>query len=102
MGLKYRKSDIQILANNDIIFKPGWSKIGGIMRVNGYLSASALSNDKRQLCYRRGPYAYEGYDIGFHLSGWCIFCDSQLWNKIGWLDETHLFWFSDNAYASQL
>ena len=102
MGLKYRKSDIQILANNDIIFQPGWSRIGGLMRANGYLSASALSNDKRQSCFQHGMYAYEGYGVGFHLSGWCIFCDSRLWDVIGQLDERYKFWFSDNAYADQL
>ena len=42
LGLKYAKSDIQILANNDIMFGEGWSKIGSLMRSNGYLSASAL------------------------------------------------------------
>src|SRR5665648_551200 len=31
LGLKYAKSDFQILANNDIIFHEGWSKIGDIL-----------------------------------------------------------------------
>jgi len=34
MGLKYAKSDFQILANNDIIFYKGWSEIGKIMKAN--------------------------------------------------------------------
>ena len=102
MGLKYARSDFQILANNDIIFHPGWSKIGDIMRVNHYLSASALSNDSRQKWFRRGDYAYEGYFIGWQLAGWCIFTDKALWNKIGKLSERHTFWFSDNVYGEQL
>lgn len=101
-GLKYRKSEFQILANNDILFKPGWSRIGHIMRTNEYLSASALSNDFRQRCFQRGSFAYEGYTIGFQLAGWCIFTDKKLWDKIGTLDEKHMFWFSDNVYAEQL
>jgi hypothetical protein len=102
LGLKYAKNKIQILANNDLIFREGWSKIGEIMKVNGYLSASALSNDQRQLWFKRGNYAYEGYNIGYQLAGWCIFTDKELWNHIGKLDETHQFWFSDNVYAEQL
>lgn len=102
MGLKYRKSDIQILANNDIVFKPGWSRIGHIMRSNGYLSASALSNDSRQRHFQRGDFAYEGYFIGFQLTGWCIFTDKALWKRIGKLSERHKFWFSDNVYGEQL
>jgi GT2 family glycosyltransferase len=102
LGLKYAKNKFQILANNDLIFREGWSKIGDIMKVNGYLSASALSNDQRQLWFKRGNYAYEGYNIGYQLAGWCIFTDKELWTKIGKLDETHQFWFSDNVYAEQL
>lgn len=102
MGLKYAKSDFQILANNDLIFCKGWSKIGEIMKLNGYLSASALSNDARQNPYRRGNVAYEGYSIGYQLAGWCIFTSKELWPIIGPLNERHRFWFSDNVYADQL
>lgn len=102
IGLQYAKSDYQILANNDIIFYPGWSKIGDIMYVNEYLSASALSNDQRQRICKRGNVAYEGYNIGLHITGWCIFTAKELWPKIGKLNETHRFWYADNVYADQL
>jgi hypothetical protein len=102
MGLKYAKSDFQILANNDIIFYKGWSEIGKIMKANNYLSASALSNDARQRHFKKGFHAYEGYNIGFQLTGWCIFTDHRLWLDIGKLSEKYLFWFSDDIYADQL
>lgn len=102
MGLIHRRGDIQILANNDILFHEGWTRIGDIMKRYGYLSMSAISNDQRQKKFRRGNFVYEGYTIGFELSGWCIFCDNILWDKIGNLDETHRFWYADNAYADQL
>lgn len=102
IGLKYAKSDVQILANNDIIFYEGWSKIGDIMKANNYYSASALSNDARQTGFKRGFLAYEGYDIGYQLTGWCIFTSKELWPIIGNLNEKHQFWFSDNVYADQL
>ena len=102
LGLRFAKSDYQVLCNNDIVFYPGWSKIGDIMKVNEYLSASALSNDQRQGICKRGYVSYEGYIVGFHLTGWCIFTAKELWDKIGKLNEKHRFWFSDNIYADQL
>src|SRR5665648_245169 len=102
LGLKYAKSDFQILANNDIIFHEGWSKIGDIMATNNYLSACALSNDVRQVHFKKGLLAYEGYSIGYQLAGWCIFTHKSLWEYIGKLDEKYQFWFSDNLYAEQL
>lgn len=102
IGLKYAKSDYQILANNDIIFHPGWSRIGDIMKANNYLSASAISSVAEHRHCKRGDLAYEGYQIGLQLTGWCIFTAKELWKEIGPLNEKHKFWYSDNAYADQL
>jgi len=102
LGLKHRKGDVQILANNDIIFMPGWSSIGETMREYDYLSASALSNHPRQRLFKRGDYAYEGYDICLYVTGWCLFVDRKVWDQIGPLDETYRFWYSDDAYVAQL
>lgn len=101
-GIKYAKNDIVILANNDIYFQPGWSTIGETMLKNDYLSASALSTDPRQRVFRRGNYAYEGYRVGYHITGWCIFAQRKLFDIIGRLDERVSFWYSDNLYAEQL
>ena len=101
-GLKYAKNDIVILANNDIIFEKGWSTIGETMMKNNYLSASALSTDPRQRAFKKGNYAYEGYHIGMHLTGWCIFAQRKLFDIIGKLSEGVNFWYSDNLYAEQL
>ena len=43
IGLKYAKGDVHILANNDLIFHKGWSRIGDMMKEYGYHSASALN-----------------------------------------------------------
>lgn len=101
-GLQYAKGDIHILANNDLIFHPGWSEIGELMILNGFGSASALSQEPRQRGFKRGDYIYEGYNIGTHLCGWCIFVTRETINKIGKLDESFDFWYSDNVYAEQL
>lgn len=96
LGLKHTKGDIYILANNDLIFKPSWSKIGELMQLNGYHSASAISGPEQ------GDILYEGYEIGRFLNGWCIFLDKFCLDKIGQLDETCVFWYSDNLYGYQI
>jgi GT2 family glycosyltransferase len=101
LGLRYAKSDIQILANNDIVFHKGWSVIGGLMRDNKYLSASAISGNINHKTLSRGL-AYEGYEVGLLLCGWCIFTMKEIWPIIGRLDERYQFWFADNAYAKQI
>lgn len=100
LGLKYIKGDVHILANNDLIFHPGWSKIGEQMALNGYHSASVLSQSHNG--YQVGDFVYQGYEIGKHLTGWCIFMDKYCHEKIGKLDESVAFWYSDNLYACQL
>lgn len=102
LGIAAGKADIVIMANNDLLFQRGWSSIGQTMIDNDYLSASALSNDFRQRPFKRGNYAYEGYLIGMQLTGWCIFAQRKLFERIGKLDEGVRFWYSDNVYAEQL
>ena len=102
LGLEYAKGDIHILANNDLIFHKGWSIIGESMIVNGFPSASALSTYYLQRGFQRGNWIYPGYEIGRHLTGWCIFATKECIAKIGRLDESYEFWFSDDMYAHQL
>ena len=102
LGLMYAKGDIYILANNDIYFHKGWSQIGDQMKQYGFDSASALSNDKRQRAFKKEDCIYEGYNIGVHITGWCIFVTKEAIKKISKLDESFDFWYSDNVYADQL
>jgi hypothetical protein len=101
-GLQFANRDIHILANNDLIFHKGWSKIGEVMTDYGFDSASVLSNDRRQKGFKRGEYIYEGYNVGSLLTGWLIFVTKNCIAKIGKLGEEHEFWYSDNIYADQL
>jgi hypothetical protein len=100
MGLRKAKGDIHILANNDLIFHEGWSNIGELMRLNDYHSASLISG--HQTMFQRGDLVYEGYVVGYILTGWCLFMDRYCHEKIGDLDESVSFWYSDNLYACQL
>ena len=72
------------------------------MKQYGFDSASVLSNDPRQRAFERGDFIYEGYNIGVHVTGWCIFVTKEAIQKIGQIDESYDFWYSDNVYANQL
>ena len=100
LGLQHVKGDVHILANNDIIFHSGWSKIGEQMKYMGYHSASAKSG--HMIDYKDGDHVYEGLRVGGPLTGWCIFVDRYCIEKIGKLDESVLFWYSDNLYGCQI
>ncbi len=100
LGLKYAKGDVHILANNDIYFHEGWSKIGELMKANEYHSASAWAPHLKM--FKEGEYIYEGYQVGYIFTGWCLFMDNYCREKIGKLDESVNFWYSDNLYALQL
>lgn len=102
LGLLYAKGGVHILANNDLIFHRGWSVIGEYMKQYGFDSASALSSDSRQRSFKHEDAIYEGYNIGVHLTGWCLFVTKEAIQKIGKLDESFEFWYSDNVYADQL
>ena len=99
-GLQHVRGDVHILANNDIIFHSGWSKIGDLMKANGYHSASAKA--WHLTMFEDGEHIYEGYQVGYNLTGWCLFVDRYCIERIGKLDEGVTFWFSDNLYAEQL
>jgi len=98
MGLEVTKCDVHILANNDLIFYD-WRSIGEDMINNGFDSASAWFTGSR---FPQGDFIYEGFAIAEHLTGWLIFITHEALRKIGKLDESVDFWYSDNVYALQL
>lgn len=97
-GLEFAENDIHILANNDIIFH-NYRTIGEDMVRHGFDSASAWY---KGCMVPQGDYIYPGYEVGFTLTGWCIFITKETYKKIGLLDEGVDFWYSDNLYAEQL
>lgn len=99
-GLDHTQNAIHILANNDLVFHPGWSGIGELMQLNGYHSASLVSG--HQTMFQRGDLVYPGYLVGYILTGWCLFMDRYCHEQIGRLDESVSFWYSDDLYACQL
>ncbi len=99
MGLERATGDIQILANNDLLFYEGWEAIGDYMKDLGYDSGSAWFDG---CVFPFGAHVYEGMGIAHQLTGWCLFVTKEAIKKIGKLDERVDFWYSDNLYAEQL
>lgn len=103
IGIAATKGRYVALCNNDLMFGREFGKIGQIMLMNGIKSASPMCPRSHRNGYKQGDFAYYGYRIGFEMAGWCIVIDRNILPQIGGkLDETYLFWFSDNAYVDQL
>lgn len=102
IGINHAECDVFILANNDLIFYPGWSQIGDLMSLNRFESASAISSGHIKKGLQQGDYIYAGYNIEWNVTGWCLFVTRKCIETIGSLDESFQFWHSDNVYADQL
>lgn len=103
IGLAHAQNRYVALCNNDVIFKKGFENIGLYMNLNDIKSASPKCPNTHKNILTPHEYAYFGYRIGIELCGWCICIDTEILPLInGKLDETYLFWFSDNAYGDQL
>lgn len=98
-GISLTKSDYICMANNDLLFRRGWCT--ELLRWSDkYMSMSPRCPVAQKNMTRHE--FYEGYRIAHELSGWCIFCNRKLFDIIGALDESRVFWFSDNVYADAL
>ena len=93
------------LCNNDLIFEKGWaSTLIEKMKEAGVMSACPMD-----------PTTHSGveFENGIlkgrlvtkeprHLAGWCIFQDLRIYDTIGELDCSAVFWHSDTFYSYQL
>jgi len=94
-GIAMSKNPYVCLCNNDLLFQKGWAEK---CIKSGYLSCSPNHTTHLQESIR------EGYEISYNgeVKGWCIFIDRKLFDIIGKIDESVMFWYSDNVYADQL
>lgn len=102
-GIKHAKGEYFALCNNDLIFTfDWWTKLKPIFAL-GFGSLSPI--DRRTALHfdiKTGYHYYDGYEIRKHVAGWCIVITKEDYKKIGKLDESVMFWYSDNIYADQL
>lgn len=97
-GLKRSTADYIMLLNNDLQFEKG--SVTEMIRVlkDDILSVSPMGKDRALIDFDN----LIGYGIRKNIFGWCIMIKKEVIDKIGSLDESHVFWFSDDAYAKQL
>jgi len=102
MGASLGSNEIIVFCNNDLIFYDGW-EVGIRAGIDlGYGSLSPYCPRHHAGLFPKGWHIYDGYRVRYELVGWCIACSRGAWERIGRLDESVDFWFSDNLYADQL
>lgn len=101
LAMRNTSQDFVLWLNNDVIVHPGaiskmlhWCK-------KGNLSLGAYEPERHRYVPITAP-LIEGYQIGKHVTGWCIFTTRDIWKRIGGLCEYISFWYSDDAYVEQL
>lgn len=97
LGLSYCSENVCI-ANNDVLFLPGWEKIED--HLGEYDSLSPVNPEWERHMGLEG--VIEGYRIGYELCGWCIVVSQATIQKTGGFDEDVEFWCSDDVWAMQL
>lgn len=105
IGMKHAKSQWISLCNNDLIFLPNWAttmyeyhKLNPDVKSYGHWNDYVNWHPTRMAGVAE---SYEGYEIGKHVSGWCISAKKEVFKTIN-LDDRVDFWFSDNIYADEL
>jgi GT2 family glycosyltransferase len=106
LGLAQTKNEWVVLANNDLIFKPGWMhEIIIAHNLRKDIESFSPWNDMWDWHPRYFGNIYppiiEGYRIGIELAGWCIVARRRIFEEIK-LSERVNFWYSDNVYADDL
>lgn len=96
IGARAGSADWIVIANNDLIFTPGW--VEPLLEACHPLVSPKCPNDKRQRDITRNEI---GDQVGRHFSGWCFMISRKLYEQIGGFDEDFTFWCADNAVVEQ-
>ncbi len=105
LGLKASESEWVVLANNDLLFFPGW--MSAILEckkdyphIESFSSWEPVSHPRH---FGKPPYpkVILGYDTSKTLAGWCLTTTKKVLNTIE-LSEQVTHWYSDNNYADEL
>lgn len=102
MAMRNTSQRYVLWLNNDVIVSPRAISEMLYWCMLDYPSLGAADPLRHKQFIDSGFGLIEGYEIGKHVTGWCIFTRRSVWEKIGGLCEDVVFWYSDNAYAEQL
>jgi len=108
LGIKASSNAYICLCNNDLIFQENWAseilkafnknpklKSANPICINFEPTERYLNNTKPVIANRLN--IFQGI-----LTGWCIFIDREIIDKIGYLDEQFEFWYADRDYGMTL
>lgn len=103
-GLSRCNSKYVALCNNDLIFHKNW--FSEIYKHKDIADSFSPWNNSGNCWHPEYKKTYEeeflpGYEIGFHISGWCIVAKRKIFDTIE-LDERVSFWYSDKVYSDAL
>jgi GT2 family glycosyltransferase len=106
MGISKTTNNWVVMANNDLIFKPGWMHEIIIARnlrkdIESFSPWNDMWDWHSRYYGNMYPAIIEGYRIGVELAGWCIVARRRIFEKVK-LSERVNFWYSDNVYADDL
>ena len=107
VGLEYASSEWSCLCNNDLVFNNGWAtNILTVIESQRQLDPIKFKYVSASPCNPHETWHKEninslqiGYGVRQQVAGWCLFQSSNIFDKIGKLDERIKFWFCDNWYA---
>ncbi len=99
-GLKFATHTYICFCNNDLVFHENWaSELIKAMKENDALSGSPFCPSSFE---KSNQDVNIGYEIRNQVAGWCILIHKSVLKKIGKLNESVNFWYSDNIYISQI
>jgi len=101
-GFELTTNNYVFFCNNDLIFYDGWADACYNAFAMGYKSVSPYCPVTHPKFANQGKKLEVGYQVGFHVAGWCIGVERKMFQKLGGFNTAVDFWFSDNLYAEQL
>ena len=96
------KEKYVFFCNNDLDFSDYWADHCYHVFSMGINSLSPYCKTSHPRFAKSGDYMIKGYQVGFHIPGWCIGVERETFVKLGGFNTAVRFWYSDNIYAEQL
>jgi len=101
-GFTFTNEEFVFFCNNDLVFYDGWADSCYHVFRMGYDSLSPYCPVTHPKYTVAGNFLVEGYQVRFHVAGWCIGVNRNMFKRLGGFNERVEFWYSDNIYAEQL
>ena len=105
IGLKYCTNEWVLISNNDTIYHKHF--IDHMLNANVFddnlLSMSPMDDNWfRHNIFNKNIDTHYGYNVSYEITGWSIFFNKLVLEKIGYFDEDFNFWYQDDDYSKNL